>query len=59
MKPIKEAIVSENSTAGAFVSEVIWVVGTVAVSYIAITAGRKAYKLGKTLVSSKLSKAKP
>ena len=50
---------SENSTAGAFVSEVIWVVGTVAVSYIAITAGRKAYKLGKTLVSSKLSKAKP
>jgi hypothetical protein len=49
--------VPENSTLGGIVTEVIWIVGTVAVSYIAIDLGRKSWKLGKTLVSSKLSKS--
>jgi hypothetical protein len=58
MKPIKEKIVSENSTAGAVVSEIIWIVGTVAVSYVAIAATRQAWKMGKALTSVAVSKVK-
>lgn len=49
---------SENSTTESVVAEIVWIVGTVAVSYMAIGAARKTWKLGKTLVSSKLSKGK-
>jgi hypothetical protein len=56
MKPIKEKIVSNDSTAGAVVSEVITTVGTVVVSYVVLVTAAKAWKLGKKVVSSKLSK---
>ena len=50
---------NNTSTTAQIITEVVWIVGTVAVSYAAVWTMKKAWKTGVALKNSKLSKVKP